>query len=166
MKPSRIFEPKPLNHSGSNPAGAGCDATSRGSVSAGSRRDSVSSEQLTSTRESFRRQPLTGSSGPPRHSPAKASEPPLLVASPLHSFFEDFRELRFAISGERMCYAVGYIDLMAKIKKRGRPRIRTAEYWREYYTRKQREWRAAHPRIKTGRKQRPHGVMTSARAKR
>src|SRR5436189_4838803 len=33
-----------------------------------------------------------------------------------------------------------------KINKRGRPRIRTAEYWREYYTRKQREWRAAHPR--------------------
>jgi hypothetical protein len=33
-----------------------------------------------------------------------------------------------------------------KIEKRGRPRIRTAEYWREYYTRKQREWRAAHPR--------------------
>jgi hypothetical protein len=33
---------------------------------------------------------------------------------------------------------------MDKKKKRGRPRIRTAEYWREYYTRKQREWRAAH----------------------
>ena len=33
-----------------------------------------------------------------------------------------------------------------KIERRGRPRIRTAEYWREYYTRKQREWRAAHPR--------------------
>jgi hypothetical protein len=33
-----------------------------------------------------------------------------------------------------------------KIEKRGRPRIRTAEYWRAYYTRKQREWRAAHPR--------------------
>jgi hypothetical protein len=32
-----------------------------------------------------------------------------------------------------------------KIEKRGRPRIRTAEYWRAYYTRKQREWRAAHP---------------------
>jgi hypothetical protein len=28
--------------------------------------------------------------------------------------------------------------------KRGRPRIRSAEYWRAYYTRKQREWRAAH----------------------
>ena len=35
-------------------------------------------------------------------------------------------------------------DLMNRIKKRGRPQIRTAEYWREYYTRKQREWRAAH----------------------
>jgi hypothetical protein len=28
--------------------------------------------------------------------------------------------------------------------KRGRPRIRSVEYWRAYYTRKQREWRAAH----------------------
>jgi hypothetical protein len=27
---------------------------------------------------------------------------------------------------------------------RGRPRIRSAEYWRAYYTQKQREWRAAH----------------------
>jgi hypothetical protein len=33
-----------------------------------------------------------------------------------------------------------------KIEKRGRPRIRTTEYWRAYYTRKQREWRAAHSR--------------------
>ena len=33
---------------------------------------------------------------------------------------------------------------------RSRPRIRTAEYWWEYYARKQREWRAAHPRIRTG----------------
>ena len=30
------------------------------------------------------------------------------------------------------------------MKKRGRRRIRSAEYWRAYYTRKQREWRAAH----------------------
>ena len=37
-------------------------------------------------------------------------------------------------------------DLVEKIEKRGRRRIRTAEYWRAYYTRKQREWRAAHPR--------------------
>jgi hypothetical protein len=29
-------------------------------------------------------------------------------------------------------------------KKRGRPRIRTAKYWREYYRQKQREWRAVH----------------------
>jgi hypothetical protein len=27
--------------------------------------------------------------------------------------------------------------------KRGRRRIRSAEYWRAYYTQKQREWRAA-----------------------
>ena len=33
-----------------------------------------------------------------------------------------------------------------KIEKRGRLRIRTAEYWRAYYTRKQRAWRASHPR--------------------
>jgi len=49
-------------------------------------------------------------------------------------------------------------DVMNKIKKRGRPRIRTAEYWREYYTRKQREWRAAHPRITGGRKQSKRGA--------
>jgi hypothetical protein len=41
---------------------------------------------------------------------------------------------------------VAYFDLVDKIKKRGRRRIRTAEYWRAYYTRKQREWRAAHAR--------------------
>ena len=46
---------------------------------------------------------------------------------------------------------------MGKKKKRGRPRIRTAEYWREYYTRKQREWRAAHPGIRTGGKQGQRG---------
>jgi hypothetical protein len=39
--------------------------------------------------------------------------------------------------------------LTDKTKKRGRPRIRTAAYWREYYRLKQREWRAAHPRTKT-----------------
>jgi hypothetical protein len=33
---------------------------------------------------------------------------------------------------------------MGEKKKRGRPRIRTAEYWREYYRMKQREWRAVH----------------------
>jgi hypothetical protein len=49
----------------------------------------------------------------------------------------------------RLHGAVGQFDLVIKIKKRGRPRIRTAEYWREYYTRKQREWRAAHLQIKT-----------------
>jgi hypothetical protein len=35
-------------------------------------------------------------------------------------------------------------DSMPKRKKRGRPRIRTAAYWREYYRQKQREWRAVH----------------------
>ena len=39
--------------------------------------------------------------------------------------------------------------LTGKTKKRGRPRIRTVVYWREYYRLKQREWRAAHPRPKT-----------------
>jgi hypothetical protein len=47
-----------------------------------------------------------------------------------------------------LCCAIRYLDFMGKKKKRGRPRIRTAEYWREYYTRKQREWRAAHPRTR------------------
>jgi hypothetical protein len=39
------------------------------------------------------------------------------------------------------------------MKKRGRPRIRSAEYWRAYYTRKQRDWRAAHPRARKRQKQ-------------
>ena len=73
-------------------------------------------------------------------------------------FLEDFREPWPVISGEELCYPPGYFDLMAKIKKRGRPRIRTAEYWGEYYTRKQREWRAAHPRIRRGRGRKQHGV--------
>src|SRR4030095_8627455 len=30
------------------------------------------------------------------------------------------------------------------MKKRGRRRIRSPEYWRAYYRQKQREWRAAH----------------------
>jgi hypothetical protein len=37
--------------------------------------------------------------------------------------------------------------------KRGRRRIRSAEYWRAYYAQKQREWRAAHPRARRRRKQ-------------
>jgi len=41
----------------------------------------------------------------------------------------------------------------AKRKRRGRPRIRTARYWREYYARKQREWRAAHPDWRQRRKE-------------
>src|SRR5207244_12004414 len=45
--------------------------------------------------------------------------------------------------------AASPLHVMHQGKKRGRPQIRTAEYWREYYTRKQRELRAAHPRIRT-----------------
>src|SRR5579885_239351 len=41
----------------------------------------------------------------------------------------------------------------ARRKRRGRPRIRTARYWREYYARKQREWRAAHPDWRQRRKE-------------
>jgi len=52
-----------------------------------------------------------------------------------------------------LVYAVGDFDLMDKVEKRGWRRIRTAQYWREYYTRKQREWRAAHPQWKKRRKQ-------------
>src|SRR5213082_4062148 len=54
--------------------------------------------------------------------------------------------------------ARGHSEFMGRKKKRGRPRIRTPEYYREYYRRKQREWRAAHPRIRTGRKQRKRAV--------
>ncbi len=39
------------------------------------------------------------------------------------------------------------------MKKRGRHRIRSADYWRAYYTRKQREWRAVHPRTRRRQKQ-------------
>jgi hypothetical protein len=39
------------------------------------------------------------------------------------------------------------------MKKRGRRQMRSTEYWRAYYTRKQREWRAAHPRHRRRRKQ-------------
>jgi hypothetical protein len=56
-----------------------------------------------------------------------------------------------------LCCAIICFDFMGKKKKRGRPRIRTAEYWREYYTRKQREWRAAHPGIRTRGKQGQRG---------
>src|SRR5437879_11890642 len=47
--------------------------------------------------------------------------------------------------------AASPLHVMHQDKKRGRPQIRTAEYWREYYTRKPREWRAAHPAIRTSR---------------
>jgi hypothetical protein len=43
-----------------------------------------------------------------------------------------------------------YFVFTDKREKRGRPRIRTAQYWREYYTRKQREWRAATRGLKQG----------------
>jgi hypothetical protein len=39
------------------------------------------------------------------------------------------------------------------MKKRGRRQMRSTEYWRAYYTRKQREWRAAHPLHRRRRKQ-------------
>ena len=50
-------------------------------------------------------------------------------------------DLRLRRPGTRRLF-----NLVEKIEKRGRRRIRTAEYWPAYYTRKQREWRAAHPR--------------------
>ncbi|PYK18476.1 MAG: hypothetical protein DME55_06640 [Verrucomicrobia bacterium] len=50
--------------------------------------------------------------------------------------------------------------------KRGRPRIRSAEYWRAYYTQKQREWRAAHYwHAYNTRKKREQPRRQSARAK-
>jgi len=45
-----------------------------------------------------------------------------------------------------------YLALAAKKEKPGRPRIRTAAYWRVYYRLKQRQWRTAQRRAKTGRK--------------
>jgi hypothetical protein len=56
------------------------------------------------------------------------------------------------------------------MKKRGRPRIRSAAYWRAYYTRKQREWRAAHYGyayyIRKQRDQRAAHQLTGKRRKR
>jgi hypothetical protein len=57
------------------------------------------------------------------------------VYPPLRSFFGRFWGTSPRDFRRRICYALGYFDLMAQIKKRGRPRICTAEYWREYYTR-------------------------------
>ena len=53
---------------------------------------------------------------------------------PLRSFFGRFWGTSPRDFRRRICYALGYFDFMAQIKKRGRPRICTAEYWREYYT--------------------------------
>src|SRR5262249_47889996 len=52
-------------------------------------------------------------------------------------------------------YAVACFDLMDKVERRGRPRIRTAQYWREDYKRKQRGWGAAHPPMEKRRAERP-----------
>jgi hypothetical protein len=79
-------------------------------------------------------------------------------------FLEDSWELRSAISGVESATRLVNWNLMARSKKRGRPRIRTADYWREYYTRKQREWRAAHPRTSTPRRPGQRKAMTTARA--
>jgi hypothetical protein len=42
---------------------------------------------------------------------------------------------------------------------RGRRRIRSAEYWRAYYTQKQREWRATHPRARNTAKTKNSGAF-------
>src|SRR5262249_52942124 len=53
----------------------------------------------------------------------------------------------------RLCAYVGWVarteeklrpPVSVETGMRGRPRIRTAEYWREHYRRKQREWRGVH----------------------
>src|SRR5215813_14097941 len=53
----------------------------------------------------------------------------------------------------RLCAYIGWVartedelrpPVSVETGMRGRRRIRTAEYWREYYRRKQREWRAVH----------------------
>jgi len=48
-------------------------------------------------------------------------------------------------------------DFLRKKWKRGRPRIRTAAYWRAYYALKQRQWRAAHRRTKKGQEKKKGG---------
>src|SRR6266404_5665243 len=66
--------------------------------------------------------------------------------------FLDFRNFVAPFPYKRLVaanVAASPFHVMYQVRKRGRPQIRTAEYWREYYTRKQREWRAAHPRIRT-----------------
>jgi hypothetical protein len=49
------------------------------------------------------------------------------------------------------------VDYLGKKWKRGRPRIRSAAYWRKYYAFKQRQWRAAHRRTNKGRKPKKTG---------
>ena len=56
------------------------------------------------------------------------------VYPPLRLFFGRFWGTSLRDFRRRICYALGYFDLITQIKKRGRPRICTAEYWREYYT--------------------------------
>src|SRR5258705_7174826 len=66
--------------------------------------------------------------------------------------FWDFRNFVTRFPYKRLAAAqcaASPLHVMHQGKKRGRPQIRTAEYWREYYKRKKREWGAAHPRIKT-----------------
>jgi hypothetical protein len=95
----------------------------------------------------------------PRNNTGGQAAPLLVHLRRFFRFCENFGNFvpRFP---EKCVLRGGYYDFMPKIKKRGRPRIRTAEYWREYYTRKQREWRAAHPRVRKLRKQRRHGAVT------
>jgi len=48
-------------------------------------------------------------------------------------------------------------DFLGKKWKRGRPRIRSAAYWRAYYALKQRQWRAAHRQTKKAPEQKDGG---------
>jgi hypothetical protein len=70
----------------------------------------------------------------PRHS----SGPPFNEGSPHRPNRREVREAQLDMKGNSRGKTQG------EKKKRGRPRIRTAEYWREYYRQKQREWRAVH----------------------
>jgi excisionase family DNA binding protein len=59
------------------------------------------------------------------------------------------------------CFGEHGLEAQAK-KRRGRPPIRTAAYWREYYRVKQQEWRAAHQRPKLNREQLAQSVVPAA----
>src|SRR5215469_1119902 len=132
MKQSLTFEPKRLSHLDSN------ESRARGALSLGS----VSKPCPTTPQQAGAIDLFDSAQGRPSiariwvgasHAnglrSVRVDRPYLVYIRRFVRFLEDFREPWPVISGEELCYPPGYFDLMAKIKKRGRPRIRTAEYW-------------------------------------